>query len=143
MDTGDVHNRVLAACAESIDKSMSKVEVAEAKYAKVYRKVYKPKSIFMDMMTGGKEAGPGHPAFEELASAVADLTHEWGAFRMMAAAVGMSWKEALPQVMPQLYSEHTAQADGLRDDSVFAYAVVTSDDMMMQCFRWRLESGYC
>jgi hypothetical protein len=133
----------LSRYARTIAERMREVERAEAEFADLRRSAAQPRSRFAGILASRRLAGRRESTFQRLADAVADLCSAWQLFRLAAAGDALPWQEALALTMPDLFSDDSTQADGLRQDSAFSYAVVKSDDDVMRCFLWRLERGYC
>ena len=83
------------------------------------------------------------PAFAKLADAVEGLCSAWQLFRLGSAAEGLTWRAALERTPPDLFGKGSQPGVTLRQDTVFSYAVVGSDEDIVKCFRWRLAKGYC
>jgi hypothetical protein len=129
--------------AESIKQRMRGVEQAEADYAALRRRAGRPGSLYAGSLASRRIERAHDPAFGVLADAVGGLCSAWQLFRLGAAAEALTWQAALELTLPALFGGDGASEAGLRQDTVFSYCVVKSDEDVMKCFLWRFARGYC
>jgi hypothetical protein len=60
-----------------------------------------------------------------------------------AGTAGLLAAVTLRHTAGQLSNDDAPPSDGLRQDTTFSYAVATSAEDVLRCFRWRLARGYC
>ena len=128
--------------ASSIAERMRAVERAEADYASVLESIG-VRGSGRAVLAARRRRRADEPAFAKLADAVEGLCSAWQLFRLGAAAEGLTWRAALELTLPSLFGDGSQPEVTLRQDTVFSYAVVRSDEDVMKCFRWRLAKGYC
>jgi len=128
--------------ARSIAERMRDVEGAEADYAFALESTG-TRGSGRAVLAAPKRWRADEPAFAKLADAVEGLCSAWQLFRLGAAAEGLTWRAALELTLPSLFGDGSQPEVTLRQDTVFSYAVVRSDEDIMKCFRWRLAKGYC
>jgi hypothetical protein len=133
----------LARHAESIEQRMRDVELAEADYAALRRRAGRPGSLYVGSWASRRIERAHDPAFARLCDAVGGLCSAWQLFRLAAAAEALTWQAALELTLPALFGSGGVSEAGLRQDTVFSYSVVKSDEDVMKCFLWRLARGYC
>ena len=129
--------------AESIQQRMRGVERAEADYAALRRRAGSPGSLYAGSRASRRIERAHDPAFARLADAVGGLCSAWQLFRVAAAAEALTWQAALELTLPALFGGDAASPTGLRQDTVFSYCVVKSDEDVIRCFLWRFARGYC
>ena len=129
--------------AESIKQRMLGVERAEADYAALRRRAGSPGSLYTGSRASRRIERAHDPAFARLADAVGGLCSAWQLFRVAAAAEALTWQAALELTLPALFGGDGASTTGLRQDTVFSYCVVKSDEDVLRCFLWRFARGYC
>jgi hypothetical protein len=133
---------LLARQARSLAEGMRAVERAEAHYASVRQRTGIRGSRGLGLATRRRKRIE-EPAFAKLADAVGELCSAWQMFRLGAAAEDLTWQAALELTLPGLFDHGSQSRRALRQDTVFSYAVVRSDEDVRECFRWRRTKGYC
>ena len=129
--------------AESIKQRMLGVERAEADYAALRRRAGSPGSLYTGSRASRRIERAHDPAFARLADAAGGLCSAWQLFRVAAAAEALTWQAALELTLPALFGGDGASTTELRQDTVFSYCVVKSDEDVIRCFLWRFARGYC
>jgi hypothetical protein len=128
--------------AQTVATGMRRVERAEAEYARRQKTTDSARTGFTRSQEYRRQKGLVELTIE-LADAVDELCAAWQLFRVLAAAEGLTWQEALGRTLPGLFSHDGTHADALRQDTTFSYVVVKSEADVMKCFRWRCDHGYC
>ena len=133
---------LLSRQARSLAERMREVERAEADYAAACQRTGVRGSRGVGLATWRRKRIE-EPAFARLADAVGGLCSAWQLFRLGAAAEDLTWQAALELTLPGLFDHGNRPLRALRQDTVFSYAVVRSDEDVGECFRWRHAKGYC
>lgn len=133
---------LLSRQARALAERMRDVERAEADYASVRERAGARGSRGAGLASRRRKRIE-EPVFARLADAVGGLCSAWQLFRLGAAAEALTWQAALEQTLPGLFDHGSQSLHTLRQDTVFSYVVVRSDEDVRECLRWRRAKGHC